>query len=201
MTPSFTTINRWARWLHIYSAAPLLLLMVFFAFTGVLLNHAEWRFGETKQSNLTLELPSTFSQFEWNNESTQTALAVLNWLDRDHNIHGVDIDISWELEEQLLILHLEGPEGSYSVEVYPADELAEVFTIDLPFLDTLNNLHRGKHVTGFWRWLSDLSGILMLLFCLSGLWLLIANRLQRQTTLSWVSLGAMVTIFSIYLMH
>lgn len=201
MTTKFLAINRWARWLHIYSAAPVLLLMVFFAVTGVLLNHLSWNLGATEQSSQSFDLPAELLELEWETESSQTALSVLSWLDKEHDLNGVDIEINWELEEQLLLLHMEGPQGSYAVEVYPEDEVAEVFVRDLPFLEMLNNLHRGKHVTGFWRWLSDLSGICMLIFCLSGLWLLIVNTVQRTTTLSWVSAGSVVMVLAVYLMH
>lgn len=201
MTRPFIALNRWARWLHIYSAAPVLLLMIFFALTGVLLNHGNWNLGATDQSSQTLDLPSTLSELEWDHESTYTALSVLTWLDQTYAIHGVDIEITWALDEQLLLLHLDGPQGSYAVEVYPEEAVAEVFIRQLPFLEMLNNLHRGKHVNGFWLWLSDIAGLCMLVFCLSGLWLLLANTLQRTTTLSWVSLGSVVMVMAVYLMH
>lgn len=201
MTRRFSALNRWARWLHIYSAAPVLLLMIFFAVTGVFLNHIDWNLGSTSQDSETLILPENFQALDWQTESPQTALSVLSWLDQQYGIHGVDIEINWELEEQLLLLHLEGPQGSYAVEVYPEEDTAEVFVRSLPFLEMLNNLHRGKHVTGFWRLLSDISGICMLVFCVSGLWLLLVNTIQRTTTLSWVSLGSVVMVLAIYLMH
>ncbi|SBS29784.1 hypothetical protein MAQ5080_01502 [Marinomonas aquimarina] len=201
MTSKFLAMNRWARWLHIYSAAPVLLLMMFFALTGVTLNHLSWNLGDTEQSSQSLELPSALLDLDWQSESSQTALSVLAWLDQEHGFNGVDIEINWELEEQLLLLHLEGPQGSYAIEVYPEDEMVDVFVRDLPFLEMLNNLHRGKHVTGFWRWLSDISGVCMLIFCLSGLWLLMVNTVQRATTLSWVSMGSVVMVLTVYLMH
>lgn len=201
MKSPFLYLNRWARWLHIYSAAPVLLLMIFFALTGVLLNHGNWNLGATEQSSQALNLPKALSELEWSQESTHTALSVLTWLDQTHAIRGVDIEINWALEEQLLLLHLDGPQGSYAVEVYPEESVAEVFVRQLPFFEMLNNLHRGKHVTGFWLWLSDISGLCMLVFCLSGLWLLLANTLQRTTTLSWVSVGSVVMVLAVYLMH
>ena len=201
MSHTVLTLNRWVRWLHIYSAAPVFLLMVFFALTGVFLNHTDWDLGSTEQTSQTFDLPESLLALDWDSESTATALSVLSWLDQQHGIHGVDLEIRWEPAEQLLLLHLDGPQGSYAVEVYPEDEVADVFVRDLPFLEMLNNLHRGKHVTGFWRWLSDMAGIGMLIFCVSGFWLLVINRLQRSTSLSWVSLGTLVTIIAIYLMH
>lgn len=196
-----SALNRWARWLHVYSAAPVLLFMIFFALTGVLLNHGTWQLGETRQADQTLMLPESLLAQDWQTESSQTVLQALSWLDSEYAIHGVEIEATWELEEQLLILHLAGPHGNYSVEVYPEEQIAEVFQQAWPFWEMLNNVHRGKHVTGLWKWLSDIAATCMLLFCLSGLWLLCANRIQRSTSLTWTGIGSIIMTLAIYLMH
>ncbi|MEC8484912.1 MAG: PepSY-associated TM helix domain-containing protein, partial [Pseudomonadota bacterium] len=69
MTTRLSTINRWARWLHIYSAAPVLLLMLFYSLTGVLLNHTTWHLGETRQVNQTFDLPEYLLEQDWQTES------------------------------------------------------------------------------------------------------------------------------------
>ncbi|MBR7889769.1 PepSY-associated TM helix domain-containing protein [Marinomonas sp. A79] len=196
-----TTFNRWARWVHIYSAAPVLLLMVFFAGTGLFLNHSNWSLGQTQESDLSLPLPTDLMSLDWDHESSTTALAVLHWLDHEHQVRGVDLSFEWESEEKLLLLYLDGPQGSYAVEAYYEEASAEVYRRQLPVLEMLNNLHRGKHVSGLWRWLSDLSALCMVLFCLSGFWLLTINTLKRRHSLSWVGIGSVVMVFTIFLMH
>ena len=198
---STTQLNRWIRWIHIFSAAPVLLFMLFFAGTGLFLNHTNWNLGQTKESDLTLSLPAPLMTLDWESESSTTALAVLHWLDENHQIRGVDLSYEWEPEEQLLLLYLDGPQGRYAVEAYHQDGIVEVYARQLPFLEMLNNLHRGKHVSGLWIWLSDVSAICMLLFCLSGCWLLAINTLQRRYSISWVGIGSAVMILTIYLMH
>ena len=111
------------------------------------------------------------------------------------------MEIEWEASEQLLVMVLDSPSGTYTIEVYTDTGEVDIFTRQLPWLDWLNNLHRGKHVNGFWRFLSDLSALFMLLFCLSGFWLVWANTLHRISGLSWISLGTVVLMLSIYLMH
>jgi len=44
------TLSAWMRWLHIYSSMLGLLALLFFAVTGVTLNHADWFFSENEQT-------------------------------------------------------------------------------------------------------------------------------------------------------
>ncbi|MEO9274471.1 PepSY-associated TM helix domain-containing protein [Marinomonas sp. 5E14-1] len=198
---STATINRWVRWIHIYSAAPVLLLMLFFAITGLLLNHTYWSLGQTKESDFSLPLPTSLRSLDWSGESSTTALAVFHWLDESHQIRGVDLSFEWEKEEQLLLLYLDGPQGRYAAEAYYEDAVIEVYKRQLPFFEMLNNLHRGKHVSGLWILLSDFSALCMALFCISGCWLMIMNSLQRRRTLSWIGIGSIITVLTIFLMH
>ncbi|MCB5161075.1 PepSY-associated TM helix domain-containing protein [Marinomonas algarum] len=195
------TFNRWARWLHIYSAAPVLLLMLFFAGTGLLLNHSNWAAGEIKNTDQRLTLPNSLTTLDWRLDPGITALSMFHWLDQAHQIRGVDFSFEWEEEEQLLLLYLDGPQGNYAIEAYYEEGIAEVYKTQLPFITMLNNLHRNKHVSGLWRWLSDIAAVCMALFCLSGFWLLVVNTLQRQHSLSWVGIGSVITILAMYLMH
>ena len=194
-------VNRTIRWLHIYSGAPLLLAMVFFAFSGFFLNHPNMFLGSSTEQENEVALPATLLDLDWKQYSSMHALAALQWLEQAHNLTAVDIEIEWEADEQLLILSFDGPSGSKFAEIAIEDESALIYQRQLPILETLNNLHRGKHVNGFWRLISDICAILMFIFCLSGLWLLLINRLQRVTASAWMFIGTAVFMISIYLMH
>lgn len=194
-------LNRWVRWLHVYSAVPVLLSMVFFAVTGFFLNHPEMSLGDTRSQQLEVQLPDEIIELDWQENPTLYSLRVLTWLDEVHAVRGVRIELEWEEDEPLLMLVLEGPNASRSVEVYPDEGRAEVFSLTLPLMQMLNNVHRVKSVSEAWRWFSDLSAVLMLIFCLTGFWLLFMNRLQRVSTISWVSVGSAVFVLIIYLMH
>lgn len=194
-------INRWIRWLHVYSAAPVLLSMLFFAITGFFLNHPEIPLGETRTKQLELEIPDAIAAQDWQANKTLYSLSILGWLDESQGIRGVKIEIEWDDVEDLLMIILEGPNASQTVEVFPEEGLVEVFTLSLPVMHMLNNLHRVKSVSESWRWFSDISAILMLIFCLTGLWLLFVNKLQRVTSVTWVTLGSAVFLVIVYLMH
>ncbi|MFT2098997.1 PepSY-associated TM helix domain-containing protein [Marinomonas sp. 2405UD66-6] len=196
-----TTFNRWVRWVHIYSAAPILLLMLFFAITGFFLNHVGWSVGKTQASDQTVLIPESLMELDWEQAPNATALMMFHWLDQSHQVRGVELSFEWEIEEQLFLLYLDGPQGNYVVEAYRDEASADIYKRQFPVLEMLNNLHRGKHVSGLWILLSDIAAFFMVLFCLSGSWLLVINTLQRRQSLSWVGIGAAVMILTIYLMH
>lgn len=190
------------RKVHIYSALPVLLLMIFFAVTGILLNHPELEMGEVDNKMSEIQLPDWAGEMpKWPQNYGSHSLVLLQWLDKEHDIRGVDFSIEWDDYDQLLIVDLTGPNGSTVIEVFFADNLIAVDNRQLSTIAMLNNLHRAKHVSGFWRAVSDLSAVCMLLFCISGFWLVVVNRLERVPANISMVMGGGIFIFALYLMH
>ena len=179
--PTPSTVNRVLRLTHIYSAAPVLLLMFFFAVTGLYLNHPDFDEGRVSNSRQELSLPPWAAGSR--DESAPPAdlvLRLLQWLDREHDISGIDLNTEYDDLDDILVIDLASPDGTTLVEVFFEDAIAAVDQRELSLLAKLNNLHRAKHVSGLWRYLSDFSAICMLLFSASGCWLLVRNRRERK---------------------
>lgn len=190
------------RKIHIYSALPVLILMVFFSVTGILLNHPELEVGEVNNQVTEIALPQWTEELpDWQNNFSSHSLVLLQWLDKTHGIRGVDFSTEWDDYDELLILNLTSPNGSIVVEVFFEEQRISLDHRQLSTFAMLNNLHRAKHVSGFWRALSDISAICMLLFCLSGLWLVVVNRFERVPANIAMLMGGSIFIFSVYLMH
>lgn len=195
-------VTRVMRKVHIYSALPVLLLMIFFAATGFLLNHPDIEMGDVENTVTELRLPDWAKALpDWPENYSSHGLVLLQWLDKEHGIRGVDFATEWDEYDELLILDLSGPNGSTVVEVFFSEQRISVDSRQLSTIATLNNLHRGKHITGFWRAISDISAISMLLFSFSGFWLVVVNRLERVPANIAMLLGGGIFIFSVYLMH
>lgn len=190
------------RKIHIYSALPVLLLMVFFSVTGFLLNHPEFELGDVNNEVIEVALPEwAIVASDWSEQYNSHGLALLQWLDKEHDIRGVDFTIEWDEYDELLILDLTGPNGSSVIEVFIEQGVISIDNRELSTVATLNNLHRAKHVSGFWRAISDLSAICMLLFCISGFWLVVVNRLERVPANIAMFIGGSVFMLAVYLMH
>ena len=200
--PKGEVATRLMRTVHIYSAMPVLLSMIFFAVTGIYLNHPDLNAGGVVSNQQSIALPEWGKSLDnWDENYPSHSLALLQWLDRDHDIRGVDFELEWDDFDKLLIINLSSPKGSTLIEVFVEDNLAEVDHRALSPLSMLNNVHRAKHVTGMWRFLSDLSAVCMLLFCLSGFWLMLSNRLNRTSANTSFLVGSGVFFLAIYLMH
>lgn len=201
MTQLSQRTNRWARWLHLYSGVPVVMAMVFYAITGFTLNHPNFNLGESQKTSFEIELPASVKHADWENQPNLSSLQLLHWLDTEHNLRGVELEIEWDDGDQLLIIEMTNPSGAKTVEAYIEDGIAEVFRRELSLVSTLNNLHRSKHVTGLWKNLSDLAAICMLVFCLSGIYLIFINKTQRTTSASWLVLGGGLFLLAFFLMH
>ncbi|MBU2891838.1 PepSY-associated TM helix domain-containing protein [Colwellia sp. D2M02] len=200
--PLIPRITSLMRILHIYSAMPVLLLMLFFAITGVFLNHPDWDKTQSKKQKTTVTAPTWLNNAEsWDDNFQQQGLRLLQWLDANHDIRATKFSIEWDDYDRLLIIALDSPAGNTVIEVVVDDQAIIIDQRQLSLLAMLNNVHRAKHTNGLWLYLSDLSAVAMVLFCLSGFWLVAINRLQRQPAIAWFSGGSVFFIFVIYLMH
>jgi len=195
-------LNSVMRKIHIYSAIPVILLMLFFSVTGILLNHPEFEIGEVEENAKEVALPEwAITLPDWSEQYASHSLLLLQWLDTTHQVRGVDFAIEWDELDNVLILDLAGPNGNTLVEVFVEDALVLIDSRKLSTVAMLNNLHRGKHVTGLWRAVSDVSAVCMVLFCISGLWLVVINRLERVPANIALVVGSGMAIFAIFLMH
>lgn len=190
------------RWLHIYSAAPALLLMVFFAVTGLYLNHPGANEGNVVNSQQELSLPP-WALGDWQDNGPPAAIVreLLQWLAREHGISGIDFSVEYDDLDELLIIDLAGPDGSTLVEIFFAEARVAVDRRQLSTLATLNNLHRAKHVSTSWRYLSDFSAICMLVFCVTGFWLITVNRMERRRASIVVVAGCSLFLFTVVVLH
>lgn len=195
------SVTPFMRTIHIYTAMPVLLLMVFFAVTGFLLNHPDWE-GSAESEQLVLRPPAwTADVDDWPVSYLSHGLRLLHWLDQEHGIRGMQFELEWDDYDQLLVMSLDGPAANRVVEFFTEEGEIHIDTRQLDTLATLNNLHRAKHTGAVWLWISDISAVAMLLFCLSGLWLACVNRLNRLSSLGWMSLGSTLFVIAVYLMH
>ena len=200
--PLLLAINRAMRIGHMYSAAPVLLLMLFFAVTGIYLNHPGLNEGAVSTQQRMLDLPP-WAAGGWDDAGPPPALVpeLLQWLDREHGIAGIDFEVEYDAADAVLVIDLAGPDGTTLVEVFFEDQAVAVDRRELSLLATLNNLHRVKHVAGFWRLLSDFGAVCMVVFSISGCWLMFMNRLHRRQTSLVLFAGCGVFVFAAFLLH
>ncbi len=185
---------RLMRTIHLYSATLMLAAMLFFAFTGITLNHPDW-FSE-HQSTLREEvLPEPIQQFLTITDPGQAPPSlVLDWLKKEQNIHGRKIEIDWDSADSLLLIDIQQPGGFALVEVDLTSGRVVIEQRLGSWVQVLNDLHKGRYVGEIWKWFIDISALIMLLFTLSGFWLILPQKRRRQGLLGIALAGTLALV-------
>jgi uncharacterized protein len=192
MARSFKVAGQtWSRLIHAYTSMICLALVLFFAVTGLTLNHPDWTFGaDDTKTELHGTLPTDFKTpagVDW--------LRVAEFLRSKHSLRG-------EVGEH----QVNGNEGTITFRGpgYAADGFFQVDTGAYDVNTTahglvavMNDLHKGRDTRRSWNWLIDLSAIFLTVISLTGLVLQLFLKKRRRSTL----IGAGVCLFVMVILY
>ncbi|WP_370979786.1 PepSY-associated TM helix domain-containing protein [Agaribacterium sp. ZY112] len=185
------SLIKFCRTVHWISSAIALIGVLFFALTGLTLNHPEWFAGKRSSQYQELQLDEAWlSRFSISSEAEafqqltqfvnqQWSLPVPTNIDRD--------EFEWVMDYQrpggvsTVVLDLEVGLLTYEKE---SDGVIAL----------INDLHKGRHSGLVWSLFIDVSAILALVFALSGLVLLWAYCKKRPSTWPLVLAGLAVPL-------
>jgi hypothetical protein len=162
-----------SRLLHVYVSMALLTLMIFFSITGITLNHPEWfasHQGEVVDGDFSLssELLAPKAQGK-----------LIDYLFEQGQLNGHRLEV--ERGEEELFITDKGPGNhlSITIDLQTGDAYKEA--TDYGYWALLNDLHKGRNSGGFWRFIIDLSAVLMIFFTFTGFILALAQRRVNRT--------------------
>jgi hypothetical protein len=181
-----------ARWLHTYLSMFSFVILLFFAVTGLTLNHAEWFDGQ--QRTVKTQGVLNHAWLRMSDPKTVAKAQIVSYLQR---AHGIKSDASdFQVDDEQCELSFKGPG-------YEADAIIDRDTgkYDLNvthygFASVLNDLHKGRNSGKRWSALIDASAILMTLVSLTGLTLIFFLTKRRTSGLLLIALGAMLCYFA-----
>jgi uncharacterized protein len=177
---------------HVYTSMISLMVVLFFAITGVTLNHPAWTFGTT-DTRETVEgtLPDGWKVGE-----------EVDWLVVAEHLRSVE-GIKGSLAEK------EGDASSASITykgpAYQADTFIESdgtyeLTVEKQgVIAVINDLHKGRNTRQSWKWLIDVSGIFLAVVSITGLVLQFFIRKRRRSALASAIVGGAVLAFLTWL--
>ena len=177
-------VYAWARTLHLYLSLLAFLAILFFALTGLTLNHPEW-FGEGQVQKRSGTLPGAPYQAEEGVDWLRLAedLRALGLRGRVAE-HGTSGEMAWL---------------SFRAPGYGADAQVDLktgrYTLSLTqagLVAALNDLHKGRDTPSCWRWVLDLSALFLGLVSLTGLLLSLFLRKTRRAALLSLLLGLLL---------
>lgn len=174
--------------------------LVFFAVTGVTLNHPDWFYAghETRrevQGKIDLALLGVDSDAPGDAPDSADSvdkLAVVELLRGRHDLKGALSEFS--VDEYQCIVVFKGP--GYAADAFidrPTGEydLAEVRK---GAVAVINDLHKGRDTGAAWSWVIDISAVVMTIASITGVILLLFFRRRRLTGLIAAAVGTVVVI-------
>ncbi|MGB4770058.1 MAG: PepSY-associated TM helix domain-containing protein [Chitinophagaceae bacterium] len=180
-----------SRWLHIYLSMASFFILFFFAITGITLNHTEWFEDQQKTTNVKGKLDTTWVAVPDTNAIRK--LEIVEFIRNKHHVTGAISE--FVIDENQCTISFNGP--GYTADVFVervsgAYELSETRT---GLFGVLNDLHKGRDSGKVWKWVIDISAVLMVLVSFTGLmmlWFLKKKRVAGFLTilggaiLSWI---------------
>ena len=171
-----------ARWLHIYVSMFGLLSVLFFSVTGITLNHPDWFFSgaqslrhdEGRMDAAWLGLPPAVGGEDDESDVEADAVAKLEVVEHLRNTHGIRGALyEFTIDEFECVVAFKGP--GYSADAY-IDRESGTYTLTesyAGFVAVMNDLHKGRDSGTGWKWLIDISAIILTLASVTGLLLMI----------------------------
>ncbi len=184
---------RVCRMLHAYLSAFAFLALIFFALTGLLLDHPDWLQTKPREQEVKLAIPAALlkAAVQAHDQPAALAAAVM----RLTPIVGVYK--SGEIDDGEANLRFEGTKGSSTVTVDIRNGAADVSVQHASLVSVIGDLHRGKNAGAAWRLVIDLSAVVILALSLIGYVLFFSLRFRLRTSLilTAVSLGVLIGVF------
>ena len=194
--PGRAGLNRLARAVHGYLSAFAFLALIFFAGTGLLLDHPDWLQGRTPAERAAaVRLPP--AELTAGRAAREPGRAYAAAVGRRTPLLGAYK--SAEVEAGAALVHLEGVRGVSDIDLDTATGEARVTIAPATAVTVLGELHRGRKSGDAWRWVIDVSAVLILLLSLVGyvLFFFLRFRLRTSLLLTGGSLLLLVGVFAL----
>jgi hypothetical protein len=180
------TLLTWTRTIHIYLTLAALGLMLLFAVTGFTINHEDW-FGATTPRTRNVSGITPRAMLE-----PLDKLKVVEHLRATFQVTGAMTDFDSDDERHEVVF--KGPGRICKATIARPDGKTEVELKTFGLTARLNDLHRGRDAGEAWRWVIDVSAVLILLACVSGVMLWLALPKRRKLGIVSLVAGAAVTV-------
>ncbi|MEP6834839.1 MAG: PepSY-associated TM helix domain-containing protein [Gemmatimonas sp.] len=175
MAYTYARFSGTMRTIHIYLTMFAFLLMLFFALTGVVLNHEDWIAGQTVTRDTTGVLPLELMK-------GPDKLMIVEHLRSDYGAIGAVS--TFDDDPKSLHVELKGPGRHTEADIDRATGALKVSVERRGMLMRLDDLHRGKDSGHPWRWVIDVSAALLFLGSLTGvlMWWALPRRRKWGVT-------------------
>jgi uncharacterized protein len=181
------------RWLHIYLSMVSFAIVLFFAVTGLTLNHADMF-----QHQIHAITEKGKMNAAWTN-STDTnkidKLHIVEYLRETHGIRAALGDLG--IDDSQIRVSFKGPGCDADAFINRDNGAYELTTTSAGFVGLINDLHKGRDTGKIWPIVIDVSAVLLTLVSLTGIVLLLYLKKKRFSGLLVAALGLLL----VYIMY
>lgn len=177
-----------SRWLHVYLSMFSFLVVLFFAVTGITLNHAEWFDGKQVGKKISGTIP-----VDWVNASDTSQIKKLEIVELFRKMYSIKGYVSdFLIQEDQCAVSFKGPGYGADAFISRKDGKFELTELRMGLIAVLNDLHKGRDSGKGWSWVIDISAGLLALISLTGLIMLFFLRAKRLNGLLWLVIGGVI---------
>jgi hypothetical protein len=176
---------QWSRWLHTYLSMVSFTILLFFAATGLTLNHQSLFTGVPQPKRFAGSLDPA-----WLKAPAAHKNEIVTTL---RSRHGIKADLSdFRVDDDQVQVSFKGP--GYSADGFADRRLAkyELNENRLGLVAIINDLHKGRDTGKVWSGVIDISAILMVLVSLSGLILIFFLQKKLRSGLIALAIGTVL---------
>ncbi|GAB4023812.1 PepSY-associated TM helix domain-containing protein [Spirosoma koreense] len=184
--------KRWAglvRWLHLYLSVVSFVLVLFFAVTGLTLNHADWFDDATRTTEVKGRIDRTW--IVGTDSNAVNKLAIVEYLRSVHQLKGSVSE--FRIDDRQVSLSFHGPGYSADAFIDRPEGTYQLTETRMGLVAILNDLHKGRDTGPGWAWVIDGAAVFMTLVSLTGLALLLVLKKRRLSGLWWLLAGALAS--------
>ncbi len=190
---------RWAglaRWLHLYLSVVSFAIVLFFAVTGLTLNHADWFDDAARTIDAKGKLNPVW--VAGTDTATVNKLAIVEYLRSTHQLKGSVSE--FRSDNRQCSVSFRGP--GYTADVF-VDRPAGTYQLTetrLGLVAVMNDLHKGRDTGRGWAWVIDVAAVFMTLVSITGLLLLLVLKKRRVSGGWWLVAGVVVSGLAYWLL-
>ncbi len=188
---------------HWISSAVCLVGMLLFAVTGITLNHAGQIQSDPIVENIVLELPAELQEaVKTGPVDGEAAMPpdLVNWLSSQLPKSIGSRPAEWSDYE--VYLSMPGPGLDSWLAIDRESGEVEFEQTSRGWIAYFNDLHKGRNTGAGWKLFIDVFSLATLVFCITGLFLLVLHAQRRRMTWPLVGLGLIVPLLmAILLIH
>jgi len=177
--------------------------MLGFAITGITLNHASQIETEPQRDSVIDDLPPKFMSLLANSTEEESAALppeLAEWLTEQTGKAIGSRKADWSEDE--VYLSMPGPGSDAWLAIDRETGEFEFESTQRGWISYFNDLHKGRNTGAAWKWFLDLFAIATLVFCFTGLLLLVEHARRRKMTWPLVGLGLFLPfLLAVLLIH